>query len=267
VDPAMEGGSGLSEAQKAEIRRFWDVYPRAVKLHRQGQWNEAAAAYREALAVDPLHEDALYNLGNVMFELDAYEEAIGFWRRLIDVNPITARAHLQLGAIHSCGVSDTPFDLDIAEKEFQRALAINQEETGPVLKLGEVALLKGDTSRALVYLETVLQTNSKSVAANYLRGYVKWRMSDHQTALSSLRQAVAFSGVKKFGDSPSGEGDTRGGKGPMLAGSADRMSFFAPFWMALKTRDSNDVSPEQMQEEYNRLDRRLELLVGDRHDR
>jgi tetratricopeptide (TPR) repeat protein len=242
--------------------RFWEVYNRATNLMRGGEWSEAADGYREALAIDPRHEDGLYYLGNVLFELSRYDDAVAAWRRLTRVNPLSTRAHLQLGAIHSCGAEGAPFDLEVAEREFQRALEINKEETGPVLKLGEVCLLAGQDQRALSYLNTALQSNAKSVEAHYLIGYVEWRRGERGRALDALRDAVASSKIKRPKAQPLGEGDTRGGKGPILAEGAGRKSFFAANWSALRSWEDEQVSTERMEAEYHDLDARLRILLG-----
>jgi len=263
ADTAAENRSNLTDEEKAEIRRFWAVYSAAAKLQRQGRWEEAARGYREALEIDPDHLDALYYLGNANFELGEYEAAVRAWRRLTEVNPLSGRAHLQLGAIYSCGAPGAPFDLDIAQAEFERALVINKEHTGPVLKLGEVHLLKGDNPTARSYFGKVLQTNPASIEANYLSGYVAWLTGDGTAALSSLQQAVTSSVKKKPSPSASGEGETLGGKGPMLAEGASRTSFFSPGITAVAGWEDAPVSPQRMEAEYRQLHDRLERLHGD----
>jgi tetratricopeptide (TPR) repeat protein len=253
-----EGQSTLSEERKAEIRRFWEVYRRATDLKQQGKWEQAALTYREALAIDPRHEDALYYLGNAMFELERYEEAISAWRRLAGVNPMSARAHAQLGAVYSCGAPGAPFDLDVAEREVQRALAINKEESGPILKMGEVALLKGDRKKALDYFTAAGRTNFKSVEAHYLTGYLKWLEGDRAAALTSLGKAVTLSQADKPIKGVAGEGDTKKKAAqPILSEGASRKSLFGPYWMALREWGGGTVSTARMEEEYRKLDTML----------
>jgi tetratricopeptide (TPR) repeat protein len=258
---ATEPQAGLTAQQKAEILRFWEVYRRADDLKRSGEWHDAAAGYREALAIDPRHLDALYYLGNALFELEQYEDAIRTWRRLAEVNPLSTRAHIQLGAVHSCGARGAPFDLDVAEAHFQRALDINKEQTGPVLKLGEVNLLSRNEDAALGYFGAVLQSNPKSVEANYLMGFLKWRSGEREAALAALREAAKHSQEKKPVAGVLGEGDTRKGSAPMMAEGSNRKSFFAPYWVAFKAREDVEVSVTRMESEYRELDRQIALLV------
>jgi tetratricopeptide (TPR) repeat protein len=256
-----EHASNLTEDEKNQIRRFWSVYNEAARLQREGRWQDAARGYRLALEIDPDHLDALYYLGNASFELGQYEEAVGAWRRLTEANPLSGRAYLQLGAIHSCGAPGAPFDLDIAQASFERALEINKEHTGPVLKLGEVHLLKGDDAAARSYFGKVLQTNPASIEANYLQGYLAWRAGNGEAARSGLQAAITASVKKKPSPSASGEGETRG-KGPMLAAGAGRTSLFAPAVAALASWPEEQVSLEETETEYNGLHRRVRDLVG-----
>lgn len=263
VDAVEEGPSGLSEERKAAIRRFWDIYNRATDLKQQGTWGEAVSAYREALEINPQHEDALYYLGNSLFELERYDEAIREWRRLVEVNSQSARAHAQLGAVYSCGAPKAPFDLDVAEREFLRALAINKEESGPVLKLGEVALLKGDMKRAMYYLTASSRTNFRSVEAQYLIGYLRWLEGDRDAALSALQKAVKFSQGDKPVKGVAGEGDTKKKAAqPIVAEGASRKSLFTPYWRALQ--EWEEVSAPQMEEEYGKLDTALGRVLKER---
>jgi len=260
AEQTEEGQPALSEGRRAEVRRFWEVYGRATDLKQRGAWAEAASAYGEALEVDPRHEDALYSLGNALFEAGRYGEAVAAWRRLVEVNPMSARAHAQLGAVYSCGAPGAPFDLEAAEREFRRALELNKEETGPVLKLGEVALLKGDRRLALDHLTAASRTNFRSVEAHYLIGYIRWLGGDREAALDALRKAVAFSQADRPAGGVAGEGDTKKRAAqPILSEGASRKSLFAPFCAALKDRRAGDISAGWMEAEYRRLDALLRL--------
>lgn len=252
---ASGGNSALSVDQKTRIRQFWEVYRRATDLKQQGAWGQAASAYRDALQIDPQHEDALYYFGNASFELERYDEAVDSWRRLVEVNPLSARAHAQLGAVYSCGAQGAPFDLDIAEKEFQRALAINKEESGPVLKLGEVSLLKGNRQQALDFFTAAGRMNFRSVEAPYLMGYVRWSEGDRAAALAAFQRAVKLSQAEKPVKGVAGEGDTKKKAAqPILSEGASRKSIFAPYWMALKDWPEGDATATQMEREYRKLD-------------
>lgn len=263
--PETEKHDVVSAERKEEVQRFWDLYRRATDLRIEGEWVDAASLYTKALEINSQHEGALYHSGNVFFELGEYDRAVTAWRRLAEAHPLSARAHFQLGAIYSSGAAGADFDLDIAEREFQRALAINQEETGPIQKLGELNVLRGESQRALTFFEKVLKSNPKSIEAHYMIGYIKWWEGDRGEALASLQQAVTHSLSKGPAGAVLGEGDTKTGSGPLLVEGASRKSFFSAHWISLKSWSDEEVSTLQMEEEYSGLDQRLELLTGKAH--
>ena len=248
--------SSISAARKAEIRRFWETYRRATALRVQGDWAAAVPIYRETLEIDPDHEDGLYYLGNGLFELGRYDEAAAAWERLVKVNLRSSRAHIQLGMLHACGAAGAPFDLDRARREFERAMAVNKEESGPVVRLGEVALLQGDEERAFEYLSTASRQNFRSVEAHYLLGYLHWKSGDLAAAEAALRRAVEMGRGKQVSASASGEGDTKEGK-PLLVVGTRPKSILELFWRGLGERKEDGM---RVEEEYRRLAEKLREL-------
>lgn len=249
------GRAGLSAERKVQIRRFWEAYNRATTRRIAEDWSGAAAAYQEALVLDPEHEDARYYLGNACFELGRYAEAEQAWRQLAEANPLqSSRSRVQLAMLYSSGLAGAPFDLEVAERELHQALAINQEESGPILRLGEIALLRGDRQEALRHLRAARQLNYNSVSAHYLMGYLEWAEGKPQTALEELQQAVRFTRAAAPAPQASAEGDTRK-KGPLLARGVARRGLLAPHWGRLAEWPEGPVTPARMEEEYARLDR------------
>jgi hypothetical protein len=91
-------------------------------------------------------------------------------------------------------------NLRLAEDHFRRAHAINGEETGPMLRLGEVMIAGGKLSEARHWLESAARTNPKSVEVACMAGYVHWKSGDYAGAgdfyLKAARAAKADAPVK-----------------------------------------------------------------------
>jgi len=252
--------TSITDEDKVRIRRFWKAYQEATRLRVQSAWSAAAPAYRKALELDPRHEDSLYYLGNALFETGEFTGAIDAWQTLLEVNPRSSRAHIQLGTIYSCGASGAPFDLDRAEREFALALGINQEETGPVLKLGEIALLKGDDTEARKHLAAVDRAHARSIEARYLLGYLSWKEDDLPAAQIALQRAIELGRSAPSSPSASSEGETRKGK-PLLATGTRPRSLLAPFAAALQEWDGTPVSLDRAEEEYRKFNAALGQIV------
>jgi tetratricopeptide (TPR) repeat protein len=151
---------------------------------------------------------------------------------------------MQIGRIRLPGGDPSLDSLDLAEKAFQQSLAINQEESGPLVQLGVVALLRGDLELADERLRKAAVLNLKSVEARYLRAWVKYRRGDAAAARALLTEAQQLAKGAKPAGAPVvvGEGDTKKG-GALLADAAHREA--SPFerWKTLAQREV-DVEKE-----------------------
>jgi len=87
-------GYGSSMASKDEL------YDRAVDLFGEGLLEEAIAAYREALALDPDFADAWHGLAMAYSELGRHEDAIAAGKRLCELTPDDTLAHTSLSRFY-----------------------------------------------------------------------------------------------------------------------------------------------------------------------
>jgi Flp pilus assembly protein TadD len=174
---------------RAAVLRFWSTLDEATATRTRGDCAAAVPLYRRALGIDPRHEDALYYLGQCALSAGDAAAAAAAFGRLISVNVASARGHLALGALLASGGPGVPVDLDGADREFRSAHAINGEETGPMLRLGEIALVRGDDREARRWLESALRTNPKCVEAAFLLGFQRWRDGDRAGARDDVARA------------------------------------------------------------------------------
>jgi predicted Zn-dependent protease len=96
-----------------------------------------------------------------------------------------------------------------AEQALQRAHAINPEETGALLVLGEVALLRGDAKLAEERLAAATHTNPKAVGGFFLRGYLAWQRGDAAAAQQFLEQTRKALGPDWQPHGATSEGDVK----------------------------------------------------------
>ncbi len=248
-----------SFAEKERIRKFWAIYREATDYRIAGKAPEAAEAYRQALTLNGRHEDALYYFGSMCLELGQFEEARKAWELLAQVNPHSARAHFRLGDIHLCFERPELFDLSAAEMEFRRALEINKEETGPTLRLGQVALMRNDLQQAQRYFEVVLGFNSKSVEAHYLHGYIVWKKGSVPEALALFAKAAEYSHTIKPVQGVTSEGDTKTGRALDQQKNRYCQTPFHNLPEELSQLEAADLA-EHMQEKYRALENFLRQI-------
>jgi len=101
-----------------------------------------------------------------------------------------------------------------------------------------VSLLQGDIASADRWLAAAAQTNARSVAAVYLRGYLAWHRGDLDQAQTLLTQAALLGSGVVAEASGSAEGQTKRGNRPLLEGR--RASELARFWRRLQRESVAD---------------------------
>lgn len=244
------GGAALSAESRQRIKAFWAIYQQATEERQKGQWKAAARDYQKALALQPDHWDSLYYLGAALMEQKQYAAAEQAYLRLAAFDSQAARAYSALGALYANPNAGRLFDLKQAAREYERARRANADESGSVLRLGEVALASGEIARAQEYLQAAGRTNFKSVNAPFLLGYIAWETGDRSSALALYRQAITQTKVQKPPAGVLGEGDTKlpGYQAMVLPGQRGMFdAFVAALWQ------DKDVNTAKMERHYRRV--------------
>lgn len=178
---------------KQRLLQFWTKQRAAMNAMKVEKDNaRAVLLFREALALNPDHEDSLYYLGLCLASLGETAAALDALAELQRQNPQSHRAWQQWGVVKALFARE-PSDLHAAEQALLRARAVNPEETGALLVLGEVALLRGDLALAEERFAAVSRTNHRAVGALFLRAYISWkqgRTADAQHWLEQTRVAL-----------------------------------------------------------------------------
>jgi tetratricopeptide (TPR) repeat protein len=232
---------------------FWSAYREATDRRNRGDCAGAIALYERAVAMRPGHEDALYYLGNCHLDLGAYAAAIDAYRRLVAVNPNgSSRAYIQWALVYARSAPGAAGDLDQAQRLFQQALDLDPD-SGALLGLAEVALLRGETGRAELLLRRVAAEDAMGVAAPYLLGYLAWRRGAVDAAWREFRLAVERGVLKKPPVAWSEEGDVKAD--PALRWRAlARQSVLGAHWIRVRTYSGGPgPAAADMNREYRRL--------------
>ncbi len=179
-----------ASTERQQILDFWAAQRAAMDaMKRDGDCEQAVDLFRQALALDPAHADSRYYLANCLAVLEQSELALAELGKMREQHPDSHRAHKRWAVLRAQMATATE-DLQQAVRATQRALQINQEETGSLQLLAELSLMIGDAAAAEQHLEHLLQTNDRSVGALFLSAYLAWSQGDgHQDLLEEVRQA------------------------------------------------------------------------------
>lgn len=221
------GTPGATRADSKETTvQFWTMQHAAMDaMKRDGDFAKAAALFREALALNPNHEDSHYYLANCLVALGQIPAAVAELDALTRINPQNHRAYQRKGELLGAAATSRS-QLKAAQQALESALRLNSEETGTLTLLGEVALAEGDSSGAEARFGHVCQANPRAASAWFFRGYLAWKRGDQKTATAMLQSAHKALGPDW---KPSGsvlEGDVR----QRMFSEAGFLGVFAQRW-------------------------------------
>jgi hypothetical protein len=223
--PATAAPVAGAATDRDRVRRFWQHFNDATALRIRDDCAGAAGEYEGALRLDPRHEDSWYYLGQCRRLQGRTGEAAAAFGTLLEINPQSARGHLALGALLADPAAGAP-DLEAAETHFRMAHDINAEETGPMLRLAEVLIVRGAAAEAGRWLEDALRTNARSVESACLLGYLAWERGDRAGGRAFYERAVGAGRVETPVQGVLGEGDRRAA--PPLQSPMGRTLLAAP---------------------------------------
>ena len=193
--PGANAGSGVARANPldpAGRALFWAKQHAAMDaMKRDHDCNRAVPVFREALALNPQHEDSHYYLANCLAALGDVPSAIAELDTLARINPQNHRAFQRKGELLAASASSRN-QLEAARQAFQAALRMNSEETGTLVLLGQVALAERKWREADQDLAHACLANPHAASVWFLRGYIAWKRQDVRRAsdmLSAARQA------------------------------------------------------------------------------
>jgi hypothetical protein len=222
---ALAAKAGTPNEDKQRLLQFWNTQRAAMDAMKVEKDNaKAIRLFREAIELNPKHEDARYYLGLCLASQRDVDGALAALQGLQQLNPQSHRAWQQWGVVRAL-FARSDADLALAEQALQRAHSINPEETGALLLLGEVALLRGDRQLAEERLTAAIRTNPKAVGGFFLRGYLAWKGGDAEVAKQFLEQTRKALGPDWQPKGATSEGDVK-------ARQHVESSPLTPFWSA-----------------------------------
>jgi enediyne biosynthesis protein E4 len=203
---------GIAVAQLSEkerLARFWEKQRAAMNAIKvEKNLRHAISLFREAILLNPKHEDSHYYLAQALAGTGELESALAELRKLQEINPQSHRAFQQWGNLQAQSAQNRDH-LDQAERALETARQINPEETGVLLILGEVSLLKGDFALAQSRLTAACVTNPKASGGFFLRAYIALLEGDSAKAVELLKATRNALGQEWQPKGATAEGDVK----------------------------------------------------------
>ncbi|MEG4054325.1 MULTISPECIES: tetratricopeptide repeat protein [unclassified Microcoleus] len=171
------------EATKTAV----DYLDEGDRLVESGNLEEAIAAYRRAIELNPDHSWSHHNVGEALGKLGQFEEAIASYRRAIELNPDFSWSYHHLG-----DALERRQQWEEAVVVFRKAIELNADHFGSYVGLGKSLEKLGQLDEAIAAYRRASEINPEADWIQYRLGEVLQQRTqlDLDGAIASYRRAI-----------------------------------------------------------------------------
>lgn len=138
----------------------------AATFYQAGAYEKAIVYLERALQLKPTSADALTAMGDAKYDISSFVEAAKFYERSLRERPNDANVRTDLGNTY---FRRTPPDYDRAISEYRKALDIDPKHEKTLQNLAAAALRKKDNATAREALDRLAAVNPANPAIASLR--------------------------------------------------------------------------------------------------
>ena len=161
------------------------TFAQALQNHRQHRMAEAEDLYRQVLAVDPNHVDALHMLGVLAYQAGRAEAAVDLIGRAIALNGSNPSFHNNIGeALRYLG------RFDEAVAHFTKATELDPDAAEGHMNLGNAFTQQGQLDAAIGCYRRALDLNSNYAEAHMNLGVALKQQGKNDEAAAHYRKAL-----------------------------------------------------------------------------
>jgi len=179
---------GPAAVSGIDIDAVGTEYDAAEIAYENQQWEAALAGYQSVSQTLPTLTEAKIQIGNVLQQLERYEEAIAAFETLVEENPAygdqmtnaIARLRVAMGDLAAAETLDSSGfasredlynlgevefakgEVDAAAEWYEKAVATDPNWILPIFRLGLVALNKGDVEEAKTHFSRIVEIDPGS---------------------------------------------------------------------------------------------------------
>ena len=160
-------------------------------------WSDSVALWSRVVALDPQHDVALYNLGAALAEKGRNEEAAARYRQVLALRPDHADAKANLDRLDAARLEGegndlaAKGDLVTASERYRRAIALDPRRTHSQESLGMALATLGRAAEAMPILRDAIRLGSDDPAVANALGILLIQSGQPREARSVLETAIA----------------------------------------------------------------------------
>jgi len=163
------------------------AFESARQHHQAGRLNEAEQLYRQILAQQPDHAEALHRLGAIAQQRGQPDRAVDLIRRAITAKPNYPQAYNKLG-----NVLMDQGQVDPAITAYRQAIALQSAYPEAQYNLGNCLRIKGHLDEAVAAYHQAITLKPDFAQAHNNLGYALQAQGQVDEAIATYRRAVAL---------------------------------------------------------------------------
>jgi tetratricopeptide (TPR) repeat protein len=153
--PFPQGDEKEKREQREPVSKYKALVKQGNIFREQRKYEDAEAAYKQAIALEPQKDEAYYELGDTYRELTRYPEAEKACQKAIEINPENYDAYRELGDAYRYQGETAK-----AEASYQTAIKLNPSDFRAYPKLGTLYQEHKRYAEALELFEGFIKNNS-----------------------------------------------------------------------------------------------------------
>jgi len=180
-----EAAGSYSAAVAAEPDHATAHFDLAVCLEKLEQWKAAANSFRRAIEMDPARSEALIGLGACLLHLDGAEEALACFDHCVRSSDLR-----EAGLLGRAVALQKLMRYEEAEGAYRELLDINPGAAEPLANLISLSAAREDAQAVAEYSQRLLRVNPQSRAALQGMAMVAIRNNDRMAAIDYCARLV-----------------------------------------------------------------------------
>ena len=183
----LQTGSFVVEGAPDEGADAQAWYDRGIELYDQGAFEEALAAFSQAIELDPGYVYAYNSRALTLVQLGELEDALADLNQALELDSGYAEAYNTRGETYRI-----QGDLHRAIADFDQGIALDPDYALPYYNRGRAYRALDDLDRALDDLDQALELDPELADAYFERGIIYHIQQDWEHAIADFDQAIAL---------------------------------------------------------------------------